>query len=68
MYHSHIYPKDTGSLKTKIKAARNSPGKMNNEKHQQNESKFTGKPLTLLTVDWYIGLCHFEYFGVQRES
>lgn len=39
MYHSHIYPKDTGSLKTKIKATQNSPEKMNNEKHQQNESQ-----------------------------
>ena len=36
-------PKDTGSLKTKIRAAENSPEKMNNEKHRQNESTLPGK-------------------------
>lgn len=65
MYYSDIYPEDIGSLKIKSKATHNCPGRMNSEKHQQNQSKCTGKSLTLLNVVWLIGLCHCESFGFQ---
>ena len=65
MYSSHIYPEDTGSLETWINPAQNSPEKKNNEKHQQNESKFTGVSLTLLNL-WF-GMLGGAIVSLLRE-